>query len=120
VRHDAIGPDLSLFIDTTQSWIGLEHDACKKACANGPLEGQVRVSMMSMPRSSDRQDSIRRERIDPADVVRLQRLTRDYYRGQALGLGVGRCSRAGASGERCAGCRQRPGPTASDRDDRGE
>ena len=59
-------------------------------------------------------------RIDPTDVVRSQRVAGDLDCGQALGLCVGRCPRAGASGECRAGCRERPSPDQHrGREDRG-
>src|SRR5207249_10063027 len=48
-------------------------------------------------------------RVDPADVVRPQRIARDLNRSQAFGFSVARRAWAHASAERGAGCRERHG-----------
>ena len=117
--NDAVGAGL-IVVHSSAGCV--EHDAHETA--EPPLEGEVvGVDDIDAGVRAISEVVLGAVRIDPADVVRPQRVAGDLDRGPALGLGVGWRARALArrSGEHRAGCRERPDPDQQrGRDDRGE
>src|SRR5207247_7391319 len=96
VRHDAVGSG-DIVVDCA---ICIELDAYEKAFAEGPFEGQgAGIDDVDARVRAGGEVVLGTVRIDPADIVRPQRVAGNLDRGPAPGLGVG--WRARALARRC-------------------